>query len=94
MLSIVLLLDSLVPLPQEMESVWISDIVHQHNEVGFSEKFESNFLENILACDVNTVEFHSLVGVFLIELHVLDVVLAPLGHHVLMVEVLVHCLVN
>ena len=90
----ILLTDTIIPLLQKMECVLVSDIVYKHNKVGLSEEFKSDLLKDILSSNVNAVKLDPLVGIFLIEGDVLDVVLTALGHHVLMIEVLVNGLVN
>ena len=77
-----------------MEGVWVCDVVYEHDEVCFSEQFKSNLLEDVLASDVDAMQLHSFVLILLVKLHILHVVLAALGHHVLMVEMLVNSLVH
>ena len=40
------------------------------------------------------MQFNPAVGIFLLKLDILDMVLTPLGHHVLVIELLVYGLVN
>ena len=86
-LALILLLDSLEPLSEEMESVRISYIINQHNEICFAKELKSNLFENILTSDVNKVQFNSLIR-FSLNWNLLDVVFATLSHHVIVVEVL------
>ena len=77
-----------------MESIWISNIIHKHYQVGFAQQFKGDLFENILSGDIDAVELHSFVLILLIELDFLDMIFTALGHHVLMVKMLVNCLVN
>ena len=86
-LALILLLDSLEPLSEEMESIRISYIINQHNEICFAKELKSNLFENILTSDVNKVQFNSLIR-FSLNWNLLDVVFATLSHHVIVVEVL------
>ena len=71
---------------QEVESIWVSNVIDKHYEVSLSKEFECNFLENVLSSDINAVKFNSVIWVFLVENDILNVIFAALGHHVLMVE--------
>lgn len=93
LLALVLLLNALQPLTQKVESIWVGYVVDQHHQVGFPKKFKGDFLENVLACDVDQMEFNSLVRLAL-DGHLLDVVLAALGHQVVVVEGALHDLVH
>ena len=90
----ILALDSIVPLPEEMECIWVGNVIDQHNQISFAKELKSNFLKDVLASDVYQVEFNLVVGVFFIQSYILHMVLAALGHHVLMVELLLHGLVH
>lgn len=94
LLVAILLLDAIVPLSQKMECILIGNIIHKHDQVSLAKQLESNLLEDVLTGDVDTVQLDSLVVVLLIQLDVLHMVLATLGHHVLMVERLVDGLVH
>ena len=89
----VLLPDAIVPLLEQTEGVLVGHVVDEHHEVGLAEQLERNLFENVLSRDVNAVQLHFLVRVFLVQLHLLDVVLAALRHHVLVIEGLIDCLV-
>ena len=68
-----------------MEGVWVGHVVDQHNEVGFAQQLECDLLENVLARNVNQVKLHSLIRLAL-NSHFLYVVLATLGHEVVVIE--------
>ena len=88
-----MLLDPLVPLPEQVEAVRVSHVVDQNDLVGFAEQVESDLLENVLACNVDQVQLDTRVG-RLLGLDLFDLVLAALGHHVVMVERVTQVLVN
>ena len=85
---------AIIPLLQKMEGILVGDIVYKHNKVGLTEKFKSDLLKDILPSNVDAVELDPLVGILLIKSNVLDMVFTALGHHILMVEVLINGLVN
>lgn len=91
--ALVLLLDTFVPLPQQVEGVRVRHIVDQDNLIGFAQEIESNFLENVLTCDVDQVQLNRGVATLFV-LDFFDLVLATLSHHVVMVEGVPQVLVN
>lgn len=83
--SRVLLLDALQPLPQQVEGVRVGHVIDQHYHVGLAQQLERYLLEYVLPRYVNEMKFHSLVS-FALDVDFLDVVLAALRHHVVVVE--------
>lgn len=76
-----------------MEGVRVRHIVDQDNLISFAQEIESNFLENVLACDVDQVKLNRGVA-SLFVLDFFDLVLAALRHHVVVVEGISQVLVN
>lgn len=89
----ILLLDALVPLSEQVEGVWVGHVVHQANLVGLAQQIKGDLLENVLPSNVDKVQLHTVVGAAL-RLDLLDLVLAALGHHVVMVELVLQVLVD
>ena len=77
-----------------MESIRVCDVVDKHDEIGFAQKFESDFFKDVLSGDIDTMQFYFFILVFLIKLDVFDVVFTALGHHILMVKCIINSLVN
>lgn len=90
--TLVLLFDSFKPLSQEMESIWVSYIIHQHYKICLSKKFKGDFLEDVLAGNINEMKFDLLIG-FALNVHLLDVIFAALSHHIVMIEGSFHDLI-
>ena len=76
-----------------MESVGVSDIIDQHYHVGFAEELKGDLLEDVLPSDIDQVKLYALVRLTL-NWYLLDVVLAALSHHVVVVEGLLANLVD
>ena len=92
--ALILLSDAFVPLLEEMECVLVGGVVDEDDHVCLSQQFKCYFLEDVLTSNINTVQLDAFVRVFLVQLDVLDVVLAALSHNILMLERLVHSLVD
>jgi hypothetical protein len=56
--------------------------------IGFAKQVESNFFEDVLASNIDNMKFHGAVASSL-GLDFLELVLAALCHHVVMVELVV-----
>lgn len=54
----ILLLDAVVPLAEQVEAVGVGYVVYKHDLVGFAQQVKSNLLEDVLARNVNQVQFH------------------------------------
>lgn len=79
LLAWVLLLNSLKPLSQKVEGVWVCYIVHKHDQVGLAKKFKGDFLEDVLTRNVNQMQLNSLVRLAF-NRDFFDVVFATLCH--------------
>lgn len=91
--ALILLLDTLQPLSEQSESVRVSHVVDQHNQVGFTQQLKGDLFEDVLTSYVNEVQFHSLIRLgFYWDL--LDVILTALSHHVVVVECLLTDLID
>jgi hypothetical protein len=91
--ALVVLLDSLEPLSKQMECVWISNVIHQHDQVCLAEKFKCDLLEDVLPCNINQVKLYTIVRLAL-NRDLFDIVFAALSHHVVMVKALFADLVH
>jgi len=93
LLAGVLLLDGGVPVVEQAERLLVGRIVHQHHLVSLAKKVQCDILEDVLASDIDQMELY--LGVRLgLNRHLLESVLAPLGHHVVVVELLLDVLVD
>ena len=88
-----MLLDPLEPLSEKVEGIGVSHIIDQHYHVGFPEEFKGDLLEDVLPSDVDEVKLYALVRLPF-NGYLLDVILAALGHHVVVVEGLLANLVD
>ena len=76
-----------------MEWVRICHIIHKYNLTSFAQEVESNFFEDVLARDVNQMQFYWAVAT-LFRLYVFDLVFAALSHHVIVVKSISQVLMN
>ena len=82
-----------MPLPEELERVWVGAVVDKNDLIRFAKKVECDLLEDVLSSDVDQVKLNDGIR-FLFDWHVLDAILTSLRHHVIMVKVLLCELVN
>ena len=90
---LVLLFYTFVPLFEQLERIGVCYIVDQHHLVGFAQEVKCNFFKDVLASDVNQMQFNRAVCLAF-NGHVFHGVLAALGHHVVVVELALAVLVD
>ncbi len=67
-----------------METVRVSHVVNKYYLICLSKQIKSNLFENVLSSDVKQVQLYW--EVCFVRLDLLDVVLAALGHHIIVIE--------
>lgn len=80
-----MLLDTVVPLPEQVEGVRVCHVVNKHDLVHLAQQVKSDLLEDVLTRDVNQVKLSGTVSP-IVGWHGLDLVFAALSHHVVVVE--------
>ena len=76
-----------------MERVWVCHIIHENDLVCFAKQVEGDFFKDVLTSNIYNVKFHRAVTSSL-RLDFLELVLAALSHHVVVVKVVVKRLVD
>ena len=93
LLAGVLLLNTCVPVVQKAEGFLVSRVIHEHHLICLAEQVECDILEDVLPRDVNHVEFDESVAASF-NGHLLQSVLTPLRHHIIVIELLPNMLVD
>jgi hypothetical protein len=68
-----------------MECVWVGNVVNQHNHVCLAQKLKSDLFEDVLSGYINQMKLYSLIR-FALNGYFLDIVLATLSHHIVVIE--------
>ena len=93
LLALVLLFYAGVPVLEQAERLLVRGVVHQHHLVRLAQQVEGDVFEDVLASDIDHVQLDQGVAPAL-DRHLLEGVLTPLRHHVIVVELLLHVLVD
>ena len=82
-----------MPVLQQAERLLISGVIDKHHLVCLAQQVKRDILEDVLASDVNHVQLDQSVAPAW-DGHLLESVFASLSHHVVVIELLLHELVN